>query len=346
MIFKEISLDLIDDNPYQPRKEYDPKIMTSIATSSMDNIGIRNPPLVRPHPKNEGRFQIASGHGRTSAWKALGNETIMCRIEKLTESQMKKEVLVENVNRSDLMEDERFQALEVYRLDPDTDDPKINEMLLEKKVGWISDLSRITGINRHTLSDIYDVQEIRQAIKHEDVLMSEKPTVGMIKATSGLETEDRVSLIVKAIDMEWSRSATFKVKTAIKALSADAKKYLIDDKRTRTPYTVVVSLSQLPEEQQMETIKYIKQRGLNEEHSLRLIERVTAGEPPQEVVFVDKYQRVIDSFIDVYRRISSFGYNHMMIMGHRWKECLEILDDVEEKIKEIRSLERRIVDPG
>jgi len=125
MVYKEISLDSIETNPFQTREEYDPEIMTSIATSSMDNIGIRNPPLVRPHPEIEGRYQIASGHGRIFAWKALGNDTILCRVEKLTDSQMKKEVLVENVNRSDLKEDERYRAVEAFRLDPDTEDPKL-----------------------------------------------------------------------------------------------------------------------------------------------------------------------------------------------------------------------------
>jgi len=38
---------------------------------------------------------------------------------------MKKEVLVENVNRSDLKEDERYRAVEAFRLDPDTEDPKL-----------------------------------------------------------------------------------------------------------------------------------------------------------------------------------------------------------------------------
>jgi len=258
MVFKEILIDSLDDNPFQPRKEYDPKIMTSIATSSMDNLGIRNTPLVRPHPEINGRFQIASGHGRTLAWTALGNLTILCRVEKLTDSQMKKEVLVENVNRSDLGEAERFQALEAYRLDPDTDDPKIAKMLKEKELGWITELSKITGIRRTTLNDVYDVQEIRQALRDDGSVISGQPTATMIVTTRGLEPEDRVKLLVKAMDMEWSRSATFKVKIAIKTLSADAKKYLIDDKRTRTPHTVVVKISELPEEQQME-IKHIKE---------------------------------------------------------------------------------------
>lgn len=102
MSYQEILIDLIDTNPFQTRQEYDYEILAGIATSAMDDIGIRNPPLVRPHPEMEGRYQIASGHGRVNAWRTLGHETIMCRVEDLSDSQMKKEVLIENVNRADL----------------------------------------------------------------------------------------------------------------------------------------------------------------------------------------------------------------------------------------------------
>ena len=58
---------------------------------------------------------MASGHGRIeAAEKLLGCPTITCRVESVTDAQMKKEVLVEYVNRSELNEEERFLAVEQY----------------------------------------------------------------------------------------------------------------------------------------------------------------------------------------------------------------------------------------
>ena len=216
-------------------------------------------------------------------------------------------------------------------------------MLKSKEPGWITELSRITGIKRTTLNDVYDVQEIRRALKQDDVVISEEPSISLILATRGLEKEDRISLLVKAVDMEWSRGAIAKVKIAIKDLADDVKKYLIDDKRTRTPHTVITAISQLPLEQQMETIKIIKEKRLDEGASLKVIERVMKGEQPLELKIEDKYQEVIDSFGRVYSSISKLGYNQYMIMGSRWGECLEILDRIEAKIQEIRQLERKQV---
>ena len=66
-----------------------------------------------------------------------------------------------------------------------------------------------------------------------------------------------------------------------------------------------------------------------------VIERVKKGDPPQEVEFVDDYERVLRSFNDVYGKISQLGHNQMMVMGNRWGECLEILDRIETKIQEM-----------
>ena len=48
MVYTEIPIESIDNNPFQTREEFDPEIVTGIATSSMDELGIRG------NPRNSG----------------------------------------------------------------------------------------------------------------------------------------------------------------------------------------------------------------------------------------------------------------------------------------------------
>ena len=325
MVYKKIPLDILDPNPFQTRTEYDAEALAGLATSSMDELGIRHAPIVRPSPKKEGRYQIASGHARVDAWRTLGKKTIMCRVEKLTDSQMKREVLVENVNRSDLDEEERFQAIEHYRED----------LGLEKEYGFIPKLSKETGVPESTLKDIYDIQSVRELLIADIGEMEEKPTATLILRTQGLPDEERVRLVVKAISMGWSISTTFKVKIALKEMEPEIRTLILEDK-SRLPHSVIVAVAELEDPQtQVAVIDYIQTHRLNEELALKFIERVKEGELITEAKVVDEAEEVLNEIRGVYEILKGWGVNQYKILGPRWSEAVVLFNKIKEKMMEL-----------
>jgi len=323
MVYKEIPLDLLDPNPFQTREEYDPEALAGLATSSMDELGIRNPPIVRPNPEKNSRYQIASGHARVDAWRTLGKKTVMCRVEKLTDSQMKREVLVENVNRSNLNEEERFQAIEQYRQD----------LGLAKEHRFIAKLSKETGVPKVTLNFIYDVQHIRQILSAED--LEEKPPARLIQKTSGLPDAERVRLIVKAVSMGWSGDTTLKVKIALKDMEPEIRTLILEDK-SRLPHSVIVAVAELEDpETQIAVIDYIQTHKLNEELAFKFIERVKEGELITEAKVVDEAEEVLNEIRGVYEILKGWGVNQYKILGPRWSEAVELFNKIKEKMMEL-----------
>lgn len=325
MVYKKIPIDLIEPNPFQTRREYDAEALAGLATSSMDELGLRNPPIIRPHPKKEGRYQIASGHARVDAWRTLGHKTVMCRVEKLTDSQMKKEILVENVNRADLDEKERFQAIEQYRED----------LRLEKERGFLAKLSRETGVPKSTLSRIYDVQEMRELLIARAGEMEEPLPARIIISTQGLPNEERVSLVVKAVSMGWSRNTTTKVKTALKEMEPEIRTLILKDK-SRLPHSVIVAVAELEDPQtQVVVIDYIQTHRLNEELALKFIERAKEGELITEAKVVDEAEEVLNEIRGVYEILKGWGVNQYKILGPRWSEAVELFNKIKEKMMEL-----------
>ncbi|WP_119673589.1 ParB/RepB/Spo0J family partition protein [Deinococcus sp. RM] len=62
----DVARDLIDPNPYQPRRHFDPQALEQLAVS-IHTHGVLQPLLVRPVPG--GRYQIVGGERR---WRAIG----------------------------------------------------------------------------------------------------------------------------------------------------------------------------------------------------------------------------------------------------------------------------------
>lgn len=336
MGYEEIPIEKIQPNPFQTRKIFDSEVMTGIATSAMDNLGIRNAPIVRPHPNGNGMFQLASGEGRLKAWKTLGKTSLMCRVENLTDSQMKKEVLVENVNRSDLSEEERFQALEAYRLDPDTDDPEIRKKLRNKERGWIVALSRETGVADGLIRLAYDVKQIRDLLFQMHAESDEEPTQFLIQRTQGLPDEERVKLVQKAVERGWGTNTVHNVKTALKEMEPEVRE-LILDKSIKLPQNVIVALPEIPPEKQAETIKHIRAYRYNEEMALNFIDRVKSGEDfTVDVVVDDEIERVFGELERIWTMISGWGVSQRQVLRTRWEEAVAIFQKIEEKMIELR----------
>jgi len=334
MSYQEIELDKVEDNPYQTRTEYDEEALAGIMSTANDNLGIRYAPIVRPHPEKKGYYQIASGHGRILALKALGRSKATVRIEALTDRQMKTEILIENVNRANLNEEERFQALEAIRLDPDTEDQHLRDVLKNKTNGWIAELSRRTGINTTTLRDIYDVKEMRDHLVNVDTKISKDAPIGVIQATRGLDTEDREKLIVKADEKGWSQPVVRKVRQSLQVVDPKVKRVILEDKESLTP-RIIEEISELKDpEEQTRVLQQIKRQRLDEGMALRRIRQVKEQEPLDTTIIRNEYNQVMEDFRKTTQKIKSWGVNQYMIVGEvGWSEATQYFDDIEKHMK-------------
>ncbi len=95
----EISVDLIDPNPFQPRKVFSDDELVELA-ESIEQHGLIQPIAVR---KVGDRYQLISGERRTRASKLAGIPTIKAQVyENLDDKAMAEWALIENIQRVDL----------------------------------------------------------------------------------------------------------------------------------------------------------------------------------------------------------------------------------------------------
>ena len=95
----EINIDLIDPNPFQPRKFFDDDELVELA-ETIEKHGLIQPIAVR---KVGDRYQIISGERRTRASKLANCRTIKAQVyENLDDKTMSEWALIENIQRVDL----------------------------------------------------------------------------------------------------------------------------------------------------------------------------------------------------------------------------------------------------
>lgn len=77
---KELPLDLIDEDPYQPRTVFDKQLLEELA-ETIRQRGVKNPISVRRHPDKPGRYIINDGARRYRASQLINNKTIKAFID-------------------------------------------------------------------------------------------------------------------------------------------------------------------------------------------------------------------------------------------------------------------------
>jgi ParB family chromosome partitioning protein len=95
-----ISIDLVQPNPSQPRRNFDPEALGELVQSIKSN-GVLQPLIIRQNPTAEG-YQIVAGERRWRAAQAAGLHEIPVIVRDLTDEEAAQIALIENVQRSDL----------------------------------------------------------------------------------------------------------------------------------------------------------------------------------------------------------------------------------------------------
>ncbi|HHY99126.1 MAG TPA: ParB/RepB/Spo0J family partition protein [Firmicutes bacterium] len=102
----EISIDLIQPNPYQPRRQFDEDKLEELVESIRQH-GVLQPLVVRPL---EGGYQLIVGERRWRAARRAGLSMVPVVIRDVDEIEMMELALIENLQREDLTPIEEAQA--------------------------------------------------------------------------------------------------------------------------------------------------------------------------------------------------------------------------------------------
>ena len=95
---KELPVDDIRPNPYQPRKTFNEEALQELA-ESIKNYGVFQPIIVKKSIKG---YDLIAGERRLRASKLAGKETIPAIIKDFSEEQMREIALLENLQRENL----------------------------------------------------------------------------------------------------------------------------------------------------------------------------------------------------------------------------------------------------
>lgn len=95
----QISIELIEENPYQTRYHFSDQALQELANSIRAN-GVVQPVVVRPGA--DGRFLLILGERRCRASKLAGKTTIPAIVRRVSDQQAAEMTVVENLQRQDL----------------------------------------------------------------------------------------------------------------------------------------------------------------------------------------------------------------------------------------------------
>jgi ParB family chromosome partitioning protein len=107
---KDLAVDRITPNPYQPRTEWNTEKLEELAQSIRAN-GVIQPILVR---NVAGGYELIAGERRLRAAQMAGLDKIPALVKQATDEQMLEIALVENIHRADLNAIERAKAYHKY----------------------------------------------------------------------------------------------------------------------------------------------------------------------------------------------------------------------------------------
>ena len=96
-------------NPSQPRRQFDPKELESLAASIREN-GILQPLTVRKRPS--GGYELIAGERRLRASKLAGLQQVPCLLAEVSDERSALLALVENIQRQDLGFFEEAEAIQ------------------------------------------------------------------------------------------------------------------------------------------------------------------------------------------------------------------------------------------
>ena len=107
---REVAVDRVAPNPYQPRRQFSEENLQELAESIRVH-GVLEPVVVRPAADGEGeRYQLVIGERRWRAAQMAGLSAVPVVVRRVSDREMVQMALVENLQREDLNPMEEAEA--------------------------------------------------------------------------------------------------------------------------------------------------------------------------------------------------------------------------------------------
>jgi ParB family chromosome partitioning protein len=180
---REVALDLIDPNPFQPRRAFSDEALTNLA-DSIRSTGIVQPVLLR-HGVQPERYQIVAGERRWRAARMAGITVVPAIIRDLSDRDALELALTENLLREDL------NALEVA---------KAYEALQDQFQLSHEDIAARLGVNRSTVTNTLRLLKLPPSV--QELLQSGSISAGHARALLAFESPDQQSRVAALIASE------------------------------------------------------------------------------------------------------------------------------------------------
>jgi ParB family transcriptional regulator, chromosome partitioning protein len=174
----QVPLDLIQHNPYQPRKTFDPDELASLS-ASVKNHGILQPVVVRRVGE---QYQLVAGERRLRAAQDAGLATVPVRIVDFNDQQVIEAALVENIQRADLNPIEKAQGFSDY--------------LKRFKLSH-DQLAQRLGLARTTIANLVNLLDLEPEV--QEGLRTNQISEGHAKLLKGVKDRQRQLAVFRQI---------------------------------------------------------------------------------------------------------------------------------------------------
>lgn len=215
---KEINLDEIRSNPYQPRKTFNEESLQELAESIKEH-GIVQPIIVKKSIKG---YELIAGERRTKASRLAGLKTIPAIIKDFDDNEMMEIALVENIQREDLNPIDEAMAYE-------------NIINLSKMTQ--EEFAKKFGKSRSHVTNMLGLLKLPEKTKH--LIENGKISMGHARALSKLNEEEKIYELSEKIVNE-----SLSVRELERIISEDhlPKKNKIVRKENNTYYSIFESI--------------------------------------------------------------------------------------------------------
>jgi len=184
----ELPIESIQANPFQPRREFNPDEIASLAESIRNHQQLQ-PVLVRIV---DGKYQLISGERRLRATIHAGLATIRAEVREADDRLVAELAIIENLQRKDLNPIEKAMSFKRY----------IDEHQCKQE-----DLARRLSIDRSTIANLMRLLELPESIL--DMLTAGDLTAGHARALLPIGEEDvQIATAQKITEESWSVRAT------------------------------------------------------------------------------------------------------------------------------------------
>jgi ParB family chromosome partitioning protein len=173
-----VAVERIQQNPYQPRKAFDPEELSALR-DSIRTHGVLQPLVVRPVGDH---YQLIAGERRLRAAQEAGMTEVPVRVVDFNDQQVLEAALVENIQRSDLNPIEKAQGFKEY---------------LDRFGMTQEQLAQRLGLDRTTVSNLVNLLEL--AAEVQEAVRVGQISLGHAKVLKGVTDRARQVSLCKEI---------------------------------------------------------------------------------------------------------------------------------------------------